>query len=103
MTTDIRKINLPKTLTNYLAEALDINLCLSIELRDETFVIQNISFHSETTKKIISYMKEIGFKLINSGDFIAIFSNENLNNLINLLRLTNKIVYLPTYTYLKGK
>ena len=103
MTADIRKINLPKTLTNYLTEALDIKLCLSVELRDETFVIQNISFHSETTKKIISYMKEIGFKLINSGDFIAIFSNENLNNLMNLLKLNNKIVYLPTYNYMKGK
>lgn len=103
MTTDIRKINLPKTLTNYLTEALDIKLCINVELRDETFVIQNISFHSESTKKIINYMKEIGFKLINSGDFIAIFSNENLNNLMNLLRLTNKIVYLPTYSYMKGK
>lgn len=103
MTTDIRKINLPKTLTNFLSEALDIKLCLNVELRDETFAIQNISFHSESTKKIISYMKEIGFKLINSGDFIAIFSNENLNNLMNLLRLTNKIVYLPTYNYMKGK
>lgn len=103
MTTDIRKINLPKTLTNYLSEALNINLCINVELRDETFVIQNNSWHSENTKKIISYMKEIGFKLINSGDFIAIFSNKNLNNLINLLRLNNKIVYLPTYDYMKGK
>lgn len=103
MTTDIRKINLPKTLTNYLSEVLDVNLYLGVELRDETFVIKNNTWHSENTKKIISYMKEIGFKLINSGDFIAIFSNENLNNLINLLRLTNKIVYLPTYNYMKGK
>ena len=91
-----RKINLTKTITDYLSKVLGITLHLDVSIRTDDFVIYNNSWYPENTQSIINYMKKIGFELINSGDYIAVFSNKNLNNLINMLKLKNEITYLPT-------
>lgn len=94
-----KRINIELTISEHLKKVLNTKHYFDIELRKDNFAVITPGWSNATqaiNNRVISYMQEIGFKFINSGIYISIFSYDNLNNFLTMLKLRNEVKYLPT-------